>query len=66
MNIEGCAVRFNQRLCEGYPNYARAFDYMTYLYICAGRAEEAVTGIEKAMRINLRFLFWYFHARAVA
>jgi adenylate cyclase len=66
LDLNDKAITEMEKAIDLYPNYARAFAYMTYLYIRAGRAEEAVTSIEKAMRINPRFPFWYFHARAVA
>ena len=43
------------------PNYADAYAYLASVMTNSGRAEEALGHVERAMRLNPRFPFWYFY-----
>ena len=43
------------------PNYADGFVMLGSTLKDLGRSEEAIGNIEKGMRLNPRFPFWYFH-----
>ncbi|NQU60226.1 MAG: adenylate/guanylate cyclase domain-containing protein [Rhodospirillales bacterium] len=64
-NFDDRAFAEMKKAIELNPNYAGAYAYMTFLYIRAGRAEEGLPSIEKAMRMNPGFPFWYYHALAM-
>ncbi len=51
-----------ERALELDPNYADGYAFLAILFNGSGRSAEAISMIEKAMRINPRFPFWYLFA----
>ncbi|MEE9210407.1 MAG: tetratricopeptide repeat protein, partial [Kiloniellales bacterium] len=43
------------------PNYADAYAFLANTLVMVGRAEEALGQIERAMRLNPHFPFWYYY-----
>jgi adenylate cyclase len=48
------------------PNYADAYALLANVLVFVGRAEEALAQIERAMRLNPHFPFWYFYVRGIS
>jgi len=48
------------RAIELNPNYSDGYAYLAIVYVYRGQAEQALGVIEKAMRLNPKFPFWYF------
>jgi len=55
-----------QRAIELDPDFADAYAFLTVLHIADGRAEDGLTSIETAMRLNSRYPFWYLFMRGMA
>ncbi len=43
------------------PNFADAHVYLGNILVLVGRAEEALGHVERGMRLNPHFPFWYYH-----
>lgn len=60
------AIEEMEKAIELDPNYADAYAFLGHLYTYSGRAERALPLIKRAMRINPKFPFWYYHVVGLA
>lgn len=59
------AISSLKRAIELDPNYADAYAFISSLYVGVGKPKEAEVAIERAMRLNPKYPFWYLMNRAI-
>ena len=61
INQNDRAIEEMEKAIELDPSYADAYAFLGLLYVYEGRAELALSPLERAMQINPDVPFWYFH-----
>jgi TolB-like protein/DNA-binding winged helix-turn-helix (wHTH) protein len=66
INQNDRAIEEMEKAIELDPSYADAYAFLGLLYIYDGRAEESLPLLERAMKINPNFPFWYYFGVGLA